>query len=76
MNSKDYKNLLEEYEKLNKSRPESYPLTFEKYVEGFKRPFSLEGYINAPYEKKVKVAISWLRDACSYMKCYIAFKKS
>ncbi len=74
MDNNDYKTLITEYEKLNIERPDLYPLSFDEYTEQLKNSFSKPNYLSAPKEKQIKVAILWMRDGCSLMKYYNAFK--
>lgn len=74
MDNKDYKILINEYEKLNAERPDMYPLSFDEFIEGLTNLFSNPNYLSAPKEKQIKVAIMRMRDARALMKYYNAFK--
>lgn len=74
MENKDYKALIKEYEKLNAKKTDIYPLSFDEYVDGLQKSFSIETYLNSPEDKKIKTALLWMRDGRPLMKYYRAFK--
>ncbi len=74
VDSNDYKNLINEYDELHLNQPDLYPLSFDEYVDGLHMSFSKENYINAPKEKKISVALLWMREGRPQMKYYSAFK--
>lgn len=74
MDNKDYKKLINEYEKLNAARPDMYPLTFDEYVSSLENSFAKEAYMNAPKEKQIKVVLLWMAKGRPLMKYYNAFK--
>lgn len=74
MDNGDIEILIKEYEKLNKKEPDIYPLSFDEYIAGLNKSFGKASYLNAPEEKKIKVALLWLRLGRPLMKYYIAFK--
>lgn len=73
MNDKDYKKLIKEYEKLNASKSDIYPLSYDDCIERYRRLFWDERYIDATNEKKIKLAIILLKDDFHLLKYYLAF---
>lgn len=74
MQDKDYQKLIKEYEKLNESEPELYPLTHEEKFADLKKWFSDERFTSLTKEKLVEVSITFMGDDYALMRYYKAFK--
>lgn len=75
MQKKDYETLVNEYEKLHSNRSDMYLLSHDEDIEKLKASFSSNSFMNAPFEKKIKLVLLWLSSDCrSLMKYYNAFK--
>jgi hypothetical protein len=71
---KEYKVLINEYEKLNTSRSDIYILSFEEQVSRLEKLFAMDKFVSAPRDKQIAVGLKWIKDGDSLMKYYCAFK--
>ena len=75
MQEKDYKKIVEEYEKLNSQRADMYPLSLEDTYKDRRREISMVCSKEAEFADKIKLLLRMSDDGNPLLKLYLAFKK-